>query len=90
MSNGDREWLVYSIKKDCVYCFCCKLFLKKKEKNHWRNVLTRIICTVQFLSKHNDAFRGSSDKVCTKIMENSLDLSKWHHSTMLWQNTFEE
>ncbi|XP_022165596.1 zinc finger MYM-type protein 1-like [Myzus persicae] len=128
MSNGervDREWLIYSNKKDCVYCFCCKLFLKKnctsglslngindwknisyslkiheqsinhcqslkdwfelktrllssqtidrehlamleKEKNHWRNVLKRIICTVQFLSKHNDAFRGSSDKVCTK------------------------
>ncbi|KAL4152822.1 hypothetical protein QTP88_000655 [Uroleucon formosanum] len=118
----DRE---YSNKKDCVYCFCCKLFLKKnctsglslngindwknisyslkiheqsinhcqslkdwlelktrllssqtidkehlamleKEKNHWRNVLKRIICTVQFLSKHNDAFRGSFDKVGTK------------------------
>jgi len=38
----------------------------EKEKNHWRNVFKRIICTVQFLSKHNDAFRGSFDKVCTK------------------------
>ncbi|KAL4089428.1 hypothetical protein QTP88_024463 [Uroleucon formosanum] len=42
------------------------LAMLEKEKNHWRNVLKRIICTVQFLSKHNDAFRGSSDKVCTK------------------------
>lgn len=128
MSNGervDREWLVYSKKKDCVFCFCCKLFLKKnctsglavdgindwknisnslktheqshshceslkdwlelktrvlsfqtidkehlaiieKEKKYWRNVLKRIICAVQFLSKHNDAFRGSSNKVNTK------------------------
>lgn len=112
-------------KKDCIFCFCCKLFVKKnctsgltldgindwknisfalktheqsfshceslkewlelktrslslqtidkehlaileKEKNHLRNVLKRIICAVQFLFKHNDAFRGSSNKVGTK------------------------
>ncbi|XP_060846551.1 uncharacterized protein LOC132926228 [Rhopalosiphum padi] len=42
------------------------LAMLEKEKIHWRNVLKRIICAVKFLSKHNDAFRGSSDKVCTK------------------------
>lgn len=37
----------------------------EKEKNHWRNILKRIICAVQFLAKHNDAFRGTSDKIYT-------------------------
>ncbi|GFT83206.1 zinc finger MYM-type protein 1 [Trichonephila clavipes] len=29
MKNGEKvkpNWLVYSTTKDCVYCFCCKLF----------------------------------------------------------------
>lgn len=42
------------------------LAMLENEKNHWRNVLIRIICTEQFLSKHNDAFRGSFDNACTK------------------------
>ncbi|XP_025203847.1 zinc finger MYM-type protein 1-like [Melanaphis sacchari] len=132
MPNGEivnRLWLVYSISKDAVYCFCCTLFrtslpnnsnrsglvsegirdwkhlseklsehertpahnqtitiwmeLKmristlntidkqqlsqiEKEKNHWRDVLVRILAGIHYLAKHNDAFRGSSDVVYTE------------------------
>ncbi|XP_022169729.1 zinc finger MYM-type protein 1-like [Myzus persicae] len=126
LSNGefiDRQWLVYSVSSDRVYCFCCKLFpshatnlrisslatvglrdwkhiserlktheisqahiksaidwselrqrlgkletidkahqiLLEKEKNHWKEVLKRIIAAIHFLAKHNDAFRGNTD-----------------------------
>lgn len=126
LSNGefiDRQWLIYSVSSDSVYCFCCKLFpshetnlrisslatvglrdwkhiserlktheisqahiksaldwselrlrlgkletidkahqiIIEKEKNHWREVLKRIIAAIHFLAKHNDAFRGSTD-----------------------------
>lgn len=33
LANGDtisRSWLIYSISKDAVYCFCCCLFPKNK------------------------------------------------------------
>lgn len=35
--------------------------LIEKEKNHWREVLKRIIAAIHFLAKHNDAFRGNTD-----------------------------
>jgi hypothetical protein len=38
----------------------------EKEKNHWRNVLTRVISIIHYLSKNNDAFRGPSDVLFTK------------------------
>lgn len=35
--------------------------LIEKEKNHWREVLKRVIAAIHFLAKHNDAFRGNMD-----------------------------
>ncbi|KAL4119032.1 hypothetical protein QTP88_011905 [Uroleucon formosanum] len=42
------------------------LAIIEKEKNHWRNVLTRVISIIHYLSKNNDAFRGPSDVLFTK------------------------
>jgi hypothetical protein len=35
----------------------------EKEKDHWRKVLFRLVCIVNFLAKHNLAFRGTSSKL---------------------------
>jgi hypothetical protein len=37
--------------------------LLKKEKEHWRKVLFRIVCIVKFLAKHNLAFCGTNNKL---------------------------
>lgn len=135
LSNGEkvkRRWLIYSKKKDVVYCFCCKLFgnscgsgladyglddwkhiserikshensqnhllntekwisceirmkknitidkqnlaLIRKETEHWRAVLTRILHVVHYLSERNLAFRGKSDTLFTSNNGNFLGL----------------
>lgn len=48
LSNGEevnRSWLMYSIKKDAVFCYCCKLFnknsssrLEKSGSKDWKNI----------------------------------------------------
>lgn len=54
LGNGekyDRKWLVYSRKKDRVYCFCCVLFKKGAQSpitsagggyNDWHNIHSRL------------------------------------------------
>uniref|UniRef100_A0A7N0V0D1 TTF-type domain-containing protein n=1 Tax=Kalanchoe fedtschenkoi TaxID=63787 RepID=A0A7N0V0D1_KALFE len=35
----------------------------KKEKDHWKNVLLRIVCIVKFLAKNSLAFRGTKERL---------------------------
>lgn len=47
LSNGEqvlRDWLVYSLSQNCVYCFCCKIFgcivssLSKEDFKSWKHL----------------------------------------------------
>ncbi|CAL2231656.1 unnamed protein product [Prunus armeniaca] len=68
LPNGeqhDRDWLVYSKdlnKKNKTIDGVVQNRIKK-EKEHWRNLLKRLISIVKYLGKYSLAFRGSNEKI---------------------------
>ncbi|XP_074314594.1 uncharacterized protein LOC141649817 [Silene latifolia] len=46
----------------------------KKEKDHWKNLLQRVIYVVEFLAKHNLPFRGKKQRLYQKNNGNFLGL----------------
>uniref|UniRef100_A0A7N0VHP2 Uncharacterized protein n=1 Tax=Kalanchoe fedtschenkoi TaxID=63787 RepID=A0A7N0VHP2_KALFE len=51
----------------------CSKQLKKK-KDHWKNVLLRIVCIVKFLAKYSLAFRGTKERLYENNNGNFLGL----------------
>uniref|UniRef100_A0A7N1A6H0 HAT C-terminal dimerisation domain-containing protein n=1 Tax=Kalanchoe fedtschenkoi TaxID=63787 RepID=A0A7N1A6H0_KALFE len=45
-----------------------------KKRDHWKNVLFRIICIVKFLAKHSLAFRGTKERLFENNNGNFLGL----------------
>ena len=66
LSNGEvisRRWLVYSVSKDAVFCFCCKLFdfnmnlkLNGNGFNKWKN-LTEALKIHENSKSHRNAYQ---------------------------------
>ncbi|XP_053545313.1 zinc finger MYM-type protein 5-like [Bombina bombina] len=66
LRNGEetfRNWLVYSVKMDKVFCFCCKLFATKTTTNltcggynDWKN-MSQILCIHEMSNSHLVAVR---------------------------------
>ncbi|GJQ65021.1 hypothetical protein Trydic_g23197 [Trypoxylus dichotomus] len=48
--------------------------LINKEKEHWPEVLKRIVSGIKYLAQHNIAFRGSNSKLCKPNNSNFLGL----------------
>lgn len=71
LANGDqisRSWLVYSISKNSVYCFCCLLFSKNKNISalssfgcsDWTHI-SQICKSHENSSLHMDSFKSWKD-----------------------------
>lgn len=48
--------------------------LINKEKEHWREVLKRVVNVITYLAEHNIAFRGSNSKLYERYNGNFLGL----------------
>uniref|UniRef100_A0A672Y3A4 TTF-type domain-containing protein n=1 Tax=Sphaeramia orbicularis TaxID=375764 RepID=A0A672Y3A4_9TELE len=73
--NGEkikRSWLVYSIKRNSLFCFCCKLFSLKSFKlingglNDWKN------CS-ELLKSHENSPEHSKNMTQWKELETRID-----------------
>ncbi|XP_015377559.1 PREDICTED: zinc finger MYM-type protein 5-like [Diuraphis noxia] len=76
----DRVWLVYSPIKDCVFCFCCKMFINKKCHSDlatvgisdWRHVSDKLISLET--SRHHVQSVKSWFEIKTRIeMDETID-----------------
>ncbi|XP_078024518.1 zinc finger MYM-type protein 1-like [Epinephelus lanceolatus] len=92
MKNGEqicRSWLVYSEKKDCVICFCCRLFGNRERSNQlsedgfndWKNLSAHLRQHEKSAEDiaNMDAWRNLSQKLQThtaidQVNQNLLSL----------------
>jgi len=74
LSNGefiDRQWLVYSVSCDRVYCFCCKIF-----PNHETNLRISSLATVGLRDWKYISERLKSHEISQTHIKSALDWSE--------------
>uniref|UniRef100_A0A7N0UUV2 DUF4371 domain-containing protein n=1 Tax=Kalanchoe fedtschenkoi TaxID=63787 RepID=A0A7N0UUV2_KALFE len=54
--------------------YILEFWIMVKKRDHWKNVLVRIISIIKFLAKHSIAFRGTKERLYENNNGNFLDL----------------
>ncbi|XP_011877053.1 PREDICTED: zinc finger MYM-type protein 5-like, partial [Vollenhovia emeryi] len=86
LSNGEiveRNWLIYSVTTDAVFCFCCILFdnssshdWSKKGYSDWRN-LVRALTMHEKSANHRNSFRQWKE-FDTRLKKNQTIDAEYH------------
>ncbi|KAF0717433.1 zinc finger MYM-type protein 1-like, partial [Aphis craccivora] len=74
LSNGefiDRQWLVYSVSSDRVYCFCCKLF-----PSHATNLRISSLATVGLRDWKHISERLKMHEISQAHIKSAIDWSE--------------
>ncbi|KAI3706499.1 hypothetical protein L6452_24285 [Arctium lappa] len=101
LSNGekcDRDWLVYSVELDKVFCFCCKIFKKKHGKGQltndgfgdWSHLSTRlkehetsIDHVMNMKTWYDFRLRLQKNQTIDKVAQNQIEKEKSHWKKVL-------
>ena len=101
LPNGekyDRDWLVYSIELDKVFCFCCKIFKKRHSKgqltndgfNDWSHLSTRLKeheISADHVTNMNTWYdlrvRLQKNQTIDKVAQNQIEKEKSHWKKVL-------
>ncbi|KAI3684618.1 hypothetical protein L6452_33842 [Arctium lappa] len=101
LSNGekcDRDWLVYSVELDKVFCFCCKIFKKRHGKGQltndgfgdWSHLSTRlkehetsIDHVMNMKTWYDFRLRLQKNQTIDKVAQNQIEKEKSHWKKVL-------
>lgn len=100
LNNGEtvsRNWLLYSITKDAVYCFCCKIFGKDEKLNmcvgvqDWQH-LSIILTRHEKSNFHNENINrwlDLSKRISKKTTVNEAELRLLDAERQHWRSVIE-
>ncbi|CAG9831340.1 unnamed protein product [Diabrotica balteata] len=100
MANGEevsRSWLIYSVSKDAIYCFCCRIFSKVRLSlsseigfNDWKH-MSELLTEHERSPGHMKAFQ--SWKECSLRLEMGKTIDAEHQKMIQaevgrWQESY--